>query len=107
MMDIRHVLNYCPHYDDIITYDFDEDDIYSLDFIEYYQNYIYSISELNENTIYVLKSLDFVLNRYISDNKFQKAFREKVSELSLANIIEFYNEYEDKEITNIDNTVWI
>jgi len=106
-MNRKEIFSYCKNYDEIVTHHFLEEDTYSLDFVDFYQSYVYSLKELNEVIIERLKKLDMVVDRYINDNKFRTTFQKKVKEVTIDTVLKFYEDYKEKEIKHIDNTVWI
>lgn len=102
-MTIKQILEMCPNYDNIVNYFCDEKDDCSIDFIDYYRDYVHSIPiELNK-----LKKLDEIMLKYIKDRKFQKEIIDNVIDIDVNVICEFYDDYMEEHLKKIDNTQWL
>lgn len=102
-MNIKEIIKICPHYDAVVNYLCDEDDYCSVDFIDYYRDYIHSIPiELNK-----VQKFDEVMYKYTRDRKFQKALTNNIIDIDVDVIIEYYDEYMEDFLKKIDNTQWL
>ena len=102
-MTIKQILEMCPNYDAIVNYFCEESDCCSIEFIDYYRDYVHSIPiELNK-----LKKFDEVMHKYIKDPKFQKALQDNIIDIDVNVIIEYYDEYMEEHLKRIDNTQWL
>lgn len=102
-MTIKEIIKICPHYDAIVNYYSDEQEYEVSDFIDYYRDYIHSIPiELNK-----VQKFDEIMYKYIKDRKFQKSLTDNIIDLDVDVICEYYDEYMEQVLKNIDNTQWL
>lgn len=121
-IDIEHVrlvLKNCPNYDFIINYEYPYGDELSKKLIDWYRELIFSATGENENQLLLIRALDKSLYLYVKDNKFKKELKKiiNIDELKFENkliiketikkLIEFTNNYEKKEVLNIEVSKWI
>lgn len=102
-MTVKEIIEMCPNYDLIVNYFCDESDACSIEFIDYYRDYIHSIPiELNKVT-----KFDEIMLKYIKDQKFQKEIQDNVIDIEVDVICHFYDEYMEEHFKKIDNTQWL
>lgn len=121
-IDIEHVqriLNSCPYYDKIVNYEYKEGDILSKDLINWYRELIFSADGTNQKQLKIINAMDRALYLYVKENKYKKGLTKVLNESdvsidnqrSIANTIKkillYTNKYEEQEILNISNSVWL
>ncbi len=121
-IDIEHVqriLNSCPYYDRIVNYEYKEGDILSRDLINWYRELVFSADGTNQKQLKIISAMDRALYLYVRENKYKKGLTKVLNEddvsvdnqRSIANTIKkillFTNKYEEQEILNISNSVWL
>ncbi len=121
-IDIEHVqriLNSCPYYDKIVNYEYKEGDILSKDLINWYRELIFSADGTNQKQLKIISAMDRALYLYVKENKYKKGLTKVLNESdvsidnqrSIANTIKkillYTNKYEEQEILNISNSVWL
>lgn len=111
------IVTCCTHFDEIVNYDFLEDDIFTKKLIQYYQDYIFNVDDQDDN-LYLIKKLDEAIYKYMEDYHFAKSLKDTL-DISLVTsdsfsylhqlmkyIIEYFEHYDDKAISVIE-TKWI
>ena len=121
-IDIEHVqriLNSCPYYDRIVNYEYKEGDILSRDLINWYRELVFSADGTNQKQLKIISAMDRALYLYVRENKYKKGLTKVLNEddvsvdnqRSIANTIKkillFTNKYEEQEMLNISNSVWL
>ena len=121
-IDIQHVkkiLENCPHYDMIVNYEYPYGDALSKKLIDWYRDLIFSANGNDENQLLLIKALDKSLYLYVKDNKYKRGIRKiiDVSELGFSDktiiketikkLIEYTNNYEKKEISELSISRWL
>ena len=121
-IDIGHVkkiLENCPNYDKIIHYEYPYGDILSKKLIDWYRELIFSANVNNESQLLLIKALDKSLYLYIRDTKYKRGLRKIISvdELTfedqntikevIKKLIEFTNNYENKEVREVTVSKWL
>lgn len=111
------VLTCCCHFDDIVNYDFLEDDVLTKKLIQYYQDFIFNVDEREDNLL-LIKQLDEAVYKYMDDYHFAKNLRSKLDIDTIVSdnfaylddlmhyIVKFFNEYDEASIKTIP-TKWI
>lgn len=111
------VLTCCIHFDEIVNYDFLEDDILTKKLIQYYQDYIFNIDEQDEK-LALIKQLDEALYKYMDDYHFAKRLKDSLDvdvvtsenfaylEQLMTYIVTFFKSYDESE-TSTTPTRWI
>jgi hypothetical protein len=111
------ILTTCSHFDDIVNYDFLEDDILTKKLIQYYQDFIFNVDE-GESSLSIIKQLDEALYKYTLDYHFAKRLKDTLdvdvitsdnftylSDL-MKYIIQFFSTY-DESSNKVISTEWI
>jgi len=86
---MKKILKYIPHYDEIVSFPYKEDDFITKRIINYYQEYIFGIIECNN---YRIRTLDKTIYEYLTNikfNNFSKKYLEKLEEAN--DEIDYYN----------------
>lgn len=111
------IITNCSHFDDIVNYDFLEDDVLTKKLIQYYQDYIFSVDEANGN-LEEVKKLDDALYKYIDDYRFAKSLKDTLDVDMVTSdnfhylddlinyIIDFFSTYDESSIP-VASTKWI
>lgn len=111
------VVTCCAHFDQIVNYDFFEEDILTKKLIQYYQDYVFNLDESDENLV-LIKDLDEAIYKYTEDYHFAKRLKEKLDVDVVTNdnfayldklmeyIIAFFKEYDDSSAATTP-TRWI
>ena len=109
-------LKYAPHYDEIVSYIFDENDFITKRIINYYQEYLLGTIKCNN---YRIRSLDKTIYEYLNNIKFQSYVYEYLEELEDSNDgIDYYNNldinlpklyrsFEKESLEVISSTRWL
>lgn len=111
------VLTCCSHFDEIVNYDFLEDDVLTKKIIQYYQDYIFNIEEKEEN-LKLIKELDEAVFKYMDDYRFAKSLKDTLDvdiitsdsftylDQLMLYIVEYFQTYDEKTL-NVTPTRWI
>lgn len=111
------ILTCCSHFDEIVNYDFLEDDTFTKKVIQYYQDFVFNVEEQADN-LALIKQLDEAVYKYMDDYHFARSLRDTldidlVTSDSFAYLdqlmryfIEYFQTYDEKQI-NIVSTKWI
>ena len=100
----------CHHYDDIVNFDYTNEDFVSEKIITYYKDYVltYSGKLDNQNSI---ELLDNAVYEYIRNPKFykfvQSAFEDIISNDLVYILINLYRRYEEEAMRDIEATKWL
>jgi hypothetical protein len=111
------ILTCCSHFDEIVNYDFLEDDVLTKKLIQYYQDFIFNVDEADDS-LNIAKKLDEALFKYMEDYHFAKSLKDTLDidlitsdsfaylDQLMKYIIQFFGDYDEKAIT-IMPTEWI
>lgn len=117
MRDKVKVLTYCSHFDEIINYDFLEDDVFTKKLIQYYQDFVVKTGVLDDN-LGLIKSLDEALYKYTQDYHFAKSLKDTLDVNLITNdnfsyldqlmkyIVDYFKTYDENNVV-IKPTKWI
>ncbi|MDD2409158.1 MAG: hypothetical protein PHD03_00330 [Bacilli bacterium] len=112
------IINYCPNFYKIINFDFFEGDYISEKLVKIYKDFIFDIDLENEDDIYMVKQMDFVVNKYIEDYYFRKEMQRSMINIRVKkssqlvrdiaqSIINCFDLYENGYTRNIYFARWI
>ena len=119
IINVKKILSICPHYDEIINFDFDYTDELSIDLIDWYKDLIFSCDGNNETETEIIKMIDNSMYMYVNDFKFRKGLSKLINtkdiDLNSENrikrlikkILDYTNKYESAEILNVVSSRWI
>jgi len=119
IVNVKKILETCPHYDEIINFEFDYTDEITIDLIDWYKDLIFSCDGNDENETKIIKMIDNSMYKYINDYKYRKGLAKIIntrdidlnSERSIKKLIkkilDYTNKYENTEILNITSSRWI
>lgn len=119
VINVKKILETCPHYDEIINFEFDYNDELTIDLIDWYKDLIFSCDGNNENEKEIIKMIDKSMYMYVNDYKYRSGLSKIVSikdidlncEKSIRRLIkkmiDYTNKYESREILNITSSKWI
>jgi hypothetical protein len=111
------VLTCCSHFDDIVNYDFLEDDTLTKKLIQYYQDFVFNTDEA-ESSLTLIKQLDEALYKYTLDYHFARNLKDTLDvdiitsdsfnylDQLMTYIIDFFKSY-DESSNSIMQTEWI
>ncbi|MFA5407592.1 MAG: hypothetical protein WC343_02350 [Bacilli bacterium] len=111
------ILTCCTHFDEIVNYDFLEDDVFTKKLIQYYQDFVFNVDD-REDALPLVKKLDEAVYKYMEDYHFAKSLKDTLDidlvtsdSFSYLNqlmryIIEYFEAYDGKSI-NVVTTKWI
>lgn len=86
---MKNKLKYVPHYDEIVSFVFKEDDFITKRIINYYQEYIFGSIECNN---YRIRILDKSIYEYLYNIKFNYFSKKYLEQLEQSNDnIDYYN----------------
>ena len=72
VVNVKKILETCPHYDEIINYEFDYNDEITIDLIDWYKDLIFSCDGNDEKETKIIKMIDNSMYMYVSDFKYRK-----------------------------------
>ena len=116
---VRKVLKNCPHYDQVVNYEYPYGDTLSKKLIDWYRELIFSANGNDEKQLLLINALDRSLYLYIKDNKYKRGIRQIITDEELTfedkklikevirKLIEFTTSYEKKEVLEFSNTKWL
>lgn len=119
VVNVKKILETCPHYDEIINFDFDYNDELTIDLIDWYKDLIFSCDGDNNNEKEIIKMIDNSMYMYINDYKYRKGLVkiidtkdidlncEKSIRRLIKKILDYTNKYESREVLNITSSRWI
>ena len=119
VINVKKILKTCPHYDEIINYDFDYNDELSIDLIDWYKDLIFSCDGNDENEVQIIKMIDNSMYMYVNDYKYRRGLSKQISirEIDLNSdksirklikkILDYTNRYENIEILNVTSSRWL
>lgn len=79
---INKLLEVCPNYEKINSYEFFEGDTFSETMINFYMKLIDNTDMDSEEEVNFLKSLDDALSKYVDDYRFRKHLKTKLVEIN-------------------------
>ena len=119
IINVNRILEICPHYDEIINFEFDYSDEITIDLIDWYRDLIFSCDGNDENETQIIKMIDNSMYMYISDHKYRKGLTKIIStrdidlnsEKSIKKLIkkmlDYTSKYETVEILNVTSSKWL
>lgn len=119
IVNVKKILDICPHYDDIINYEFDYDDEITIDLIDWYRDLIFSCDGDDENETKIIKMIDNSMYIYINDYKYRNGLKKiiNVKDINLNSdksikrlikkILDYTNRYENSMILNVTSSRWL
>lgn len=119
VINVKKILETCPHYDEIINFDFDYNDELTIDLIDWYKELIFSCDGDNHNEKEIIKMIDNSMYMYINDYKYRKGLVkiidtkdidlncEKSIRRLIKKILDYTNKYESREVLNVTSSKWI
>ena len=119
VINVKKILKTCPHYDDIINYDFDYNDELSIDLIDWYKDLIFSCDGNNEKETKIIKMIDNSMYMYVSDYKYRRGLSDIITvrdidlnsdksiKKLIKKILDYTSKYEIKEILDVKSSKWI
>ena len=119
IVNVKKILETCPHYDDIINYEFDYDDEITIDLIDWYKDLIFSCDGNDENETKIIKMIDNSMYMYVNDYKYRKGLcriintrdidlnSDKSIRKLIKKILDYTNRYENNEILNVTSSRWL
>lgn len=119
IVNVKKILDTCPHYDEIINFDFDYSDELTIDLIDWYKDLIFSCDGTDDNETRIIKMIDNSMYMYVNDHKYRRGLSKVIScrdidlnsEKSIRKLIkkilDYTNRYENIEILNVTSSRWI
>lgn len=116
---VKDIINYCPHYYDIVNMSFNDDDIISKKLINEFCEEIFNISNNNMGTINRLKVLDLVMYDYSLKDSFyyyaKESFANNANMIDLNydnilyNVVDIFRDYTISKVKedNNDEPRWL
>jgi len=113
---MKNILKYAPHYDEIVSFVFNEDDFITKRIINYYQEYLLGVLNCNN---YRIRSLDNTIYQYLNNIKFNKYVLNFLENLEDSNEdIDYYNNldinlpklykrFEKESLEIVSSTRWL
>ena len=119
VVNVKKILDVCPHYDDIINFEFDYDDEITIDLIDWYKDLIFSCDGDDVNETNIIKMIDNSMYMYVNDYKYRKGLCKIISVRDIdlnsdksirkliKKILDYTNKYENIEILNVTSSRWL
>ena len=119
VVNVKKILETCPHYDEIINFEFDYNDEITIDLIDWYKDLIFSCDGDDENEIKIIKLIDNSMYMYVNDYKYRKGLSniinpreidlnsEKNIKKLIKKILDYTSRYETNEILNVKSSKWL
>ena len=119
VVNVKKILETCPHYDEIINFEFDYNDEITIDLIDWYKDLIFSCDGDDENEIKIIKLIDNSMYMYVNDYKYRKGLSniinpreidlnsEKNIKKLIKKILDYTSRYETNEILNVKSSRWL
>lgn len=119
IVNVKKILNICPHYDDIINYEFDYDDEITIDLIDWYKELIFSCDGDDDNETKIIGMIDNSMYMYVNDYKYRKGLCKIISVKDIdlnsdksirrliKKILDYTNGYESNKILNVTSSRWL
>ena len=79
VVNVKKILETCPHYDEIINFEFDYNDELTIDLIDWYKDLIFSCDGNDENETSIIRMIDSSMYMYINDNKYRRGLTKIIS----------------------------
>lgn len=111
------ILTCCSHFDDIVNFDFLEDDILTKKIIQYYQDFIFKVDE-GDDSLVLIRQLDEAIYKYMDDYHFAKSLKKTLDvdfivsdnfnylDQLMKYIVDFFGTYDENTAISI-TTKWI
>lgn len=118
-INAKKILETCPHYDEIINFDFDYDDEITIDLIDWYKDLIFSCDSSDDNETGIIKLIDNSMYMYVNDYRYRKGLSKTINprEIDLNDersikrlikkILDYTSKYETSEILNVTSSKWL
>jgi len=71
----KEVLNYCPNFNRIVSFDYTKDDYISSKLIRVYKDFVFKVNVGCSEDRKKVSEIDYVLGKYIDDYAFRKELR--------------------------------
>lgn len=119
VVNVKKILETCPHYDEIINFDFDYNDEITIDLIDWYKDLIFSCDGNNDKEVEIIKMIDNSMYIYVNDYKYRKGLSKIISSRDIdlnsersikkliKKILDYTSKYETTEVLNISSSRWI
>lgn len=112
---VKDVFRYCPHYDEIVKFNYNYDDNISDKIINWYRSIVFSLDNSDINSLNLLLKIDYSIYFYITNRIFRKKIKEELSNnlnmlenKQFANfIINYVSDYQNREILEYENSKWL
>ena len=116
---VKKILEYSPHYNTIIGYEYPYGDILSKKLIDWYRELIFSANKDSEEQLSLVNALDISLYLYVRDNKYKNGIRKIITaeDLTFDNrdtikevirkLVIYTKEYEQNEVREITTSKWL
>jgi len=116
---VNKILKHCPNYDYIVNYEYEYGDSLSSKLIDWYRELIFAVNGNDEKQLKIVEALDKGLYLYVKDNKYKNELRKhlKIEDINLESkklikdlikkIIVFTSKYEQRQVMEVTNAIWI
>lgn len=82
-MSNKEVLKYCPNFEKIVNFRYDDNDLITEKLISIYRDFVFKANLVNEEDIKMVKEIDYVLNKYIGDYSFRKELKSEIVQIKI------------------------
>lgn len=119
VVNVKKILETCPHYDEIINFNFDYNDEITIDLIDWYKDLIFSCDGNDNNETEIIRMIDNSMYIYVNDYKYRKGLSKIISPRDIdlnsersikkliKKILDYTSKYETTEILNVSSSRWI
>ena len=118
----KEVLNYCPNFNQIVNFEYAQDDKISGKLIRIYKDYICHLDITTPDDVKHIQEIDYVLGRYIEDYAFRRELKAEIIHVKIrktctefidilkaivASIIHIFDNYLENSTRKIRIARWI
>ena len=119
MKDNKKILQYCPNFYKIISFESEDGDTITDKIISIYREYIFRIDPNNNEDLLRVKEIDQVIYKYIEDYSFRRELKSEIVKVKISReekdilkkfieyIIRIFNNYEEYTTRTIYVSRWI
>lgn len=112
------IINNCPNFYKIKSFDIEESDYVTDKLISVYEDYIFNIDIKNKESLDKVRELDLILGKYVDDYSFRKEIKQGVLNIKVVRgtnimesivdaLISLFQKYEEGYTRNIYFARWI
>lgn len=114
VVNVKKMLDVCPHYDEIINCDIDYDEI-SSSLIDWYKDFIFACNGEDKADTKIAKKIDNCMYMYVCDYKLRKGLNKIIclddfledKDILVDKILKYTDQFQNLEFLNMKNSKWL